>query len=62
VSPQKYRRIERFKFFLDLASKPRAGRVGLLQRIARLRCQRDEYRFPVEMRVLRWLRPEQRLS
>ena len=62
VSPAKYRLIERFKFFLDLASERRARRPSLLQRVARLRCERDEYRFPIEMRVMQWLRPVEKLS
>jgi anaerobic magnesium-protoporphyrin IX monomethyl ester cyclase len=62
VSPDKYRLIERFKFFLDLASVRRSRRPSLLQRIARLRCARDEYRFPLEMHVMQWLWPAEKLS
>ena len=62
VSPDKYRLIERFKFFLDLASERRSRRPSVLQRIARLRCDRDEYRFPIEMHVMQWLRPTEKLS
>lgn len=61
VSAEKFRLIERFKFFLDLASR-RARRHGLLRRVAQLRCARNEYRFPVEMHLMRWLQPAQRLS
>ncbi len=62
VSPGKYQLIERFKFFLDLASQRKPRRARLLQRIAQLRCERNEYRFPIEMRVMQWLWPQQRLS
>jgi anaerobic magnesium-protoporphyrin IX monomethyl ester cyclase len=62
VTPAKYQLIERFKFFLDLASKKSSPGPNLLQRLARYRCTRDDYRWPVEMRVMRWLRPERRLS
>jgi radical SAM superfamily enzyme YgiQ (UPF0313 family) len=62
VSPAKYQLIERFKFFLDLASRRRGERDSLLKRIARLRCERNEFRFPIEMRVMQWLHPAQRLS
>ena len=48
-------------FFLDLASRTR-GRASVLQRIARARCARNEFRFPIEMRVMQWLRPAQKLS
>jgi radical SAM superfamily enzyme YgiQ (UPF0313 family) len=59
---EKFRLIERFKFFLELASKPRSGGKRLLQQIARYRCSRDEYRWPVEMLLTRWVLPAQRLS
>ncbi|MEO8018088.1 MAG: radical SAM protein [Pseudomonadota bacterium] len=62
VTPGKYQLIERFKFFLDLASRGSRGRGGVVQRIARLRCARNEYRFPIEMRVMQWLWPSQKLS
>ena len=58
MSPEKYRLIERFKFFLDLAGK----RKSLLHRLAQLRCQRNNYRFPIEMHLMRWLVPREKLS
>jgi len=58
VSPEKFRLMERFKFYLDLASRRRS----LLHRLAQLRCRHNDYRFPVEMHVMRWLFPAQRLS
>ncbi len=62
VSAEKFRLIERFKFFHELASKRvRRGRP-LLQSLARRRCARDEYRWPVEMLFARWLLPTQKLS
>jgi anaerobic magnesium-protoporphyrin IX monomethyl ester cyclase len=62
VTAAKYQLIERFKFFLDLASRRRDGRDSLLRRIARLRCERNEFRFPIEMRLMQWLSPQQKLS
>ena len=53
VSREKYRLIERFKFFQNLAWRPARRRLGLLQRMARYRLSRDEYRWPLEMRLLR---------
>jgi len=53
VTRDKYRLIERFKFFQNLAWKPARRRLGLLQRMARFRLSRDEYRWPLEMRLLR---------
>jgi anaerobic magnesium-protoporphyrin IX monomethyl ester cyclase len=58
VSREKYRLIERFKFFLDLASQS----APVLRQLAQLRCRRNDYRFPIEMHVMRWLRPAQKLS
>ncbi len=62
VSPEKFELIERFKFFHELAWKrvPRSGRV--LQRLARYRCRRDNYGWPVEMLFTRWLVPARTLS
>ena len=52
VSDQKYRRIERFKFYQGLAW----DRVPIwkkpLQKIARWRCRRDAYGLPIEKLVL----------
>ena len=58
VSADKYKLIERFKFFLDLAGK----RESMLRRLAQLRCRHNDYRFPIEMHVMRWLWPAQKLS
>jgi anaerobic magnesium-protoporphyrin IX monomethyl ester cyclase len=62
VSAEKFELIERFKFFHELAWKrvPRGKR--LLQRLARYRCGKDYYRWPVEMLFTRWLVPAQTLS
>ena len=62
VTPQRFTLIERFKFFQDLAWKKARAGERWLQKLARYRCARDEYRWPVEMRVLQWLRPAKRLS
>jgi len=62
VSPEKFELIERFKFFHELAWKKASPGKALLQRIARYRCDRDNYRWPVEMLLTRWLAPAQRLS
>jgi anaerobic magnesium-protoporphyrin IX monomethyl ester cyclase len=58
VSADKYQLIERFKFFLDLAGK----RSSMLRRLAQLRCRHNDFRFPIEMHVMRWLWPAQKLS
>jgi radical SAM superfamily enzyme YgiQ (UPF0313 family) len=62
VSPEKFRLIERFKFFHEHAWN-RAGPAGrLLQQVSRYRCTRNDFRWPIEMMVMRALRPEPRLS
>jgi anaerobic magnesium-protoporphyrin IX monomethyl ester cyclase len=62
VSSEKFELIERFKFFHELAWKRVSRGKRLLQRIARFRCQRDNYGWPVEMLFTRWLVPAQKLS
>ena len=62
VSGEKYRLIERFKFFHELAWKRAARGTRRLQQLARYRCRRDEYRWPVEMLLSRWVLPTERLS
>jgi radical SAM superfamily enzyme YgiQ (UPF0313 family) len=62
VSPEKFRLIERFKFFHELAWKRVSRGKRLLQQLARYRCSRDEYRWPVEMLLTRWVVPAEKLS
>ena len=62
VSAEKFELIERFKFFHELAWKPVSRGKRFVQKLARYRCRRDDYRWPVEMLFTRWLVPEQRLS
>ena len=62
VSPEKFKLIERFKFFHELAWKRMSRSKRLLQQLARYRCNTDNYRWPVEMLLTRWVLPAQRLS
>jgi radical SAM superfamily enzyme YgiQ (UPF0313 family) len=62
VSRTRFKLVERFKFFQEHAWKRSARGINLLQRLARFRCLRDEYRWPVEMLLMQWLRPSERLS
>ena len=62
VSPEKFRLIERFKFFHELAWKRGSHGKRFLQQLARYRCSTDNYRWPVEMLFTRWLVPAQKLS
>jgi anaerobic magnesium-protoporphyrin IX monomethyl ester cyclase len=62
VSADMSRRIERFKFYQELAydRAPRWRRP--LQYAARWRCRRHDYRWPVEMRVGQFVNPPEALS
>ena len=62
VTPEKFELIERFKFFHELAWKRVSPGKRLIQKLARYRCTRDFYRWPVEMLFTRWLVPAQKLS
>ena len=54
--------IERFKFYEQLAwSKPTVPKF-ILQQIAKWRCEKNNYRFPVEKKVVRFLRPVAKVS
>jgi anaerobic magnesium-protoporphyrin IX monomethyl ester cyclase len=62
VSPEKFKLIERFKFFHELAWKRAPSGRQLLQRLARYRCRRDNYRWPIEMMLMQRGKSEPRLS
>jgi len=62
VSAEKFKLIERFKFFHELAWQRASRSKKILQQLARYRCTQDEYRWPVEMLLTRWFIPAQRLS
>jgi anaerobic magnesium-protoporphyrin IX monomethyl ester cyclase len=62
VTPEKFELVERFKFFHELAWKPASRGKRFLQRLARYRCDRDIYGWPIEMLFARWLVPAQVLS
>lgn len=62
VSREKFQLIERFKFFHELAWQRASAGKRLLRRLARYRCSRDDYRWPVEMALMQWGRSEPKLS
>jgi anaerobic magnesium-protoporphyrin IX monomethyl ester cyclase len=62
VSPEKYRLIERFKFYQQLAWDHPKPLARPLQRLAQWRCRHDFYALPVEKAVSNLLHPAQRLS
>jgi radical SAM superfamily enzyme YgiQ (UPF0313 family) len=63
VSPERYRQVERFKFYQRLAwDEPRRAWKRPLQWLARWRCLNDVYALPVEQAVIGRLRPREALS
>lgn len=62
VSADKYRRVERFKFYNRMAWGEQSPHRRPLQIIARWRCRNDNYSFPIEKVIVEKLKPEPRLS
>ena len=62
VSRQKFKLIERFKFFLDLAWKRGSWRARGCSGSRGIAASRNDFRWPLEMRVIQWLRAAQKLS
>ena len=62
VSPEKYRLIERFKFYQQVAWDKAPLWRKPLQKAAQWRCKHDIYGLPIEQTISNWLRPPQRLS
>ena len=61
VTPTRWRRVERFKFYTRHAWQPGAWRWPL-RTAARWRCERDWYDFPVEKALVELVRPPQQVS
>jgi radical SAM superfamily enzyme YgiQ (UPF0313 family) len=57
VSEALWRRVERAKFYARHAFGPSALPRWPLRAASRWRCARDFYAFPIEKRVIEWLRP-----
>jgi len=62
VSPDTYRRVERFKFYQQVAWNRGRSWQWPLRRLARWRLARDLYAWPIEKVVGEWLRPPAALS
>jgi radical SAM superfamily enzyme YgiQ (UPF0313 family) len=62
VSPEVYRRVERFKFYNRVAWGRETPMRRPLQKIARWRARNDNYTFPVEKFLVETFRPQERLS
>ena len=62
VSPEKYRRIERFKFYQQMAWNRGPAWKKPFRGMARWRCNNDVYGLPLEKIVMNWIRPPQPLA
>lgn len=62
VSDDKYQWLERFKFYNRFSGGAETWRRWPLQRLARWRCRRDFYEFPIERAIVERLRPSTPLS
>ena len=62
VSPEKYRLIERFKFYRQVAWDRANAWQKPFRKIARWRCKHDYYALPVEKTVSQWLSPPEPVS
>ena len=62
MSPEKYRLLERFKFYNRFAGGPETLRRRPLQALSRWRCRRDFYGLPIEQMLVEKLYPSPKLS
>jgi anaerobic magnesium-protoporphyrin IX monomethyl ester cyclase len=62
VSPEKQELVERFKFYNRFAWGPETWPRRALQKVARWRCARDFYEFPIEKAIVERIKPLPRLS
>lgn len=62
VSAEKYRLIERFKFYNRIAWGKTHWYAAPLRRLARWRCRNDYYNLPAEKSVVEFLKPTPKLS
>ena len=63
VTSAKYNRVEQFRFYQKYAyGRHHHPLAQPMQALARWRVERDFYRFPVERRLIEWLRPGPRLT
>jgi radical SAM superfamily enzyme YgiQ (UPF0313 family) len=62
VSPERYRQVERFKFYAQLAWDAPKRLDRPIRKLAQWRCRNDFYALPVEKTISHWLRPPQKLS
>lgn len=62
VDPEKFEKVERFKFYTQLAWSPSSVLRWPIQALARFRCHRDAYGWPIERSLIGMLRRKTELS
>ncbi|KAA0224075.1 radical SAM protein [candidate division KSB1 bacterium] len=63
VPQEKWERVQRFKFYQRFAWSENGSLLKWpIKRLARLRCEKDFYEFPIEKRLVEWLKPATSLS
>lgn len=63
VSPEKERFIERFKFYANLGYGKERGIIARpLQELSRMRCESEQFGFPIEKAIIEFIRPKAKLS
>ncbi len=62
VTREKYKLVERFKFYQRLAWNRASPLRVPLQKLARWRCENDVYGFPIEKKLVEWIRQPVQLS
>lgn len=63
VPREKWERVQRFKFYHRFAWSANGGLLKWpIKRLARWRCEKDFYKFPIEKRLVEWLKPAASLS
>lgn len=63
VPQEKWERVQRFKFYQRFAWSENGSLLKWpFKRLARWRCEKDFYEFPIEKRLVEWLKPATSLS
>ena len=62
ISKQKVNEIEGFKFYQQLGYSKLTPVKFIAQKIAQWRVEKSAYGFPIEKKLIRWLKPKTELS
>jgi hypothetical protein len=62
ISERQTNQIEHFRFYQRIGWNDTMPLFSPIRKIARWRCQKHDYRLPVEKNLYEWLRPPERLS